>query len=374
MPFTLAPDEAALLDRARALGSELAQVAAAGEAGRVNPAVLAGLGDSGLLGAVVGPDTSAMSLCLIRQGLARSSTEVENALAIQGLGAHPIREGAGSETAARYLPALAAGSRVAAFALTEPGAGSDAGSLEMRAVPDGDAYRLSGEKAFISNAPDADVYAVFARTGEAGPRGITAFAVEGDAPGLTGLPLEVIGGHPIGQLSFDGVRVPAANTLGEVGGGFRLAMATLDLFRPSVGAMAVGLGEAALGSAIAHAGGRIAFNRAIAEFQGVSHRLADMATKLEAARLLVYRAASAYDRGEEGVTMSSAMAKLYATEVAQEVVDSAVQILGARGLESGHLLAHLYQVVRAPRIYEGTSEIQRNIISRRLLAGPPSAG
>jgi alkylation response protein AidB-like acyl-CoA dehydrogenase len=373
MQFDLEPEQMALIDRAVQVGSDLADVAGKGVPGRVNRRVVEGLAASGLF-EVIGSEGSAMSLCLVRQGLARSSTEVENALAIQGLGTHPVRAGARSESRGRYIPGLEDGSLIAGFALTEFEAGSDAAALETQAVRDGAGYRLSGRKAFISNAPDADVYAVFARTGPERARGITAFVVEADTTGVAGEPFEILGGHPIGHLSFDGAYVPAENVLGEEGGGFRLAMATLDLFRPSVGAMAVGLAESAMDMALAHARTRRAFDRTIGEFQGVSHRLADMATKLEAARQLVYRAAAVYDRGEGDITTSSAMAKLFATEVAQEVVDGAIQVLGARGLESGHRLAHLYQVVRAPRIYEGTSEIQRNIIARRLLAGngPPA--
>jgi alkylation response protein AidB-like acyl-CoA dehydrogenase len=369
MEFALDHGEAALVERAQQVGEDLAAVAAGGPPGRVNRAVVAGLAESGLLDTVLGPAGSAMSLCLVRQGLARSSSEVENALAIQSLGAWPLRLGSAPALAERYLPELAGGTMVAAFALTEPGAGSDAAALEMTAEQDGNGYRLSGRKAFISNAPDADLYAVFARTGGERSRGVTAFVVEGGSAGLSGAPVEILGGHPIGHLTFDAVFVPGDNVLSDEGAGFRLAMATLDLFRPSVGAMAVGLGEAALGLAIAHAVSRRAFDRPIGEFQGVSHRLAEMATRLEAARLLVYRAASLHDRGEGDITAASAMAKLYATETAQEVVDGAIQILGARGLEKGHLLAHLYDVVRAPRIYEGTSEIQRSIIAKRLLSG-----
>jgi alkylation response protein AidB-like acyl-CoA dehydrogenase len=312
---------------------------------------------------------SAIELCLIRQGLARTCTAAETAFALQGLGGHPIARAAKPGVASRWVPRIAAGTAVAGFALTEPGAGSDAGSISLAAERDGDSYRLSGEKAYISNAPDADVYTVFARTTPgAGARGVTAFVVPGDASGLSGAPIELLGPHPVGTLTFDGVLAPAECVLGDVDAGFRVAMGTLDLFRPSVGAFACGMAEAALRAAVAHANERQAFGRPIAEFQGVSHQLADMATRLEAARLLVYRAAEAYDRGER-VTGAAAMAKLFATETAQFVIDAAIQIHGARALENDHLLAHLYREVRATRIYEGTSEIQRNVIARELLAG-----
>jgi alkylation response protein AidB-like acyl-CoA dehydrogenase len=267
------------------------------------------------------------------------------------------------------IPPVASGEAVAAFALTEAEHGSDAAALELRAERDGDAWRLSGEKTYISNAPDADVITVFARTTpEAGAKGVTAFAVEGDAKGLTGEAIQLIAAHPIGTLRFDGVRVPDECVLGEVDRGFRVAMRTLDLFRPSVGAFAVGMAWAALDAAIEHAASRRAFDRPIREFQAVSHALAEMATRLEASRLLVYAAATAVDAGDSDVTKRSAMAKLYATETAQWIVDRAIQIHGARALEHGHLLEHLYREVRAPRIYEGTSEIQREVIARELFS------
>jgi alkylation response protein AidB-like acyl-CoA dehydrogenase len=307
---------------------------------------------------------------VLREALARESTEAETALALQGLGAYPIVQ-SGSETQVqRWIPAVANGGAVAAFALTEPAHGSDAGAIELAAEPDGDGWRLTGEKTWISNAPEADVYVVFARTTpDAGAKGVTAFVVAGDVSGLTGEPLDLLAPHAIGRLVFDGVRLDAEAVLGEVDHGFRVAMRTLDLFRPSVGAFALGMARAALGAAVDHARTRRAFGRPIAEFQAVSHRLAEMATRLEASRLLVYAAAAAHDEGRR-VTRESAMAKLSATEAAQFVVDSAVQIVGAAALQRGHLLEHLYREVRAPRIYEGTSDIQREIIARELLREP----
>jgi acyl-CoA dehydrogenase len=276
---------------------------------------------------------------------------------------------------ARWIPEVAAGRAVAAFALTEPGAGSDAGALALRAEPDGGGYRLTGTKTWISHAPDADVYTVFARTTpDAGARGVTAFAVAGDADGLTGAPLELLAPHAIGTLELDGVRVPAEDVLGEVDGGFAVAMRTLDLFRPSVGAAAVGMAQAALDAALDRADRRTAFGEPIRAFQAVSHQLADMATRLQAARLLVYDAAAAHDAGTGRVTRQAAMAKLYATEAAQFVIDAAVQIHGASGLQRGHLLEELYREVRALRIYEGTSEIQRSIIARELYRDRPAGG
>jgi acyl-CoA dehydrogenase len=198
--------------------------------------------------------------------------------------------------------------------------------------------------------------------------------VPGDAPGLSGQPIELLAPHPIGRLTFDGVPVAAEQLLGQVDGGFALAMQTLDRFRPSVGAFAVGMAQAALDLAVAHAATRRAFGAPLSDFQAVSHRLAEMATRTQAARLLVYAAASRYDAGGDGVTKAAAMAKLYATETAQAVVDTAVQVHGASALERGHPLEHLYRDVRAPRVYEGTSEIQREVIARELFRDHPGAG
>jgi acyl-CoA dehydrogenase len=361
-----------------------APLAAVGTPGRVNRPLVRALGDTGLLGRLFptplggtgGDGVSATELCRLRQGLARECTEAETALAVQGLGTYPIVQSGTPEVAGRFVPGVARGELVAAFALSEPGAGTDAAALSLAAEPDpdGGGWRLSGEKVWISNAPDADVYTVFARTGgaDSGAGGVTAFVVGGDAPGLSGEPIDMLAPHAVGRLVFDGVPVRHGDVLGDVGGGFRVAMRTLDLFRPSVGAFAVGMAEAALDQAVAHARERRAFGRPIGDFQAVSHALADMATRTRAARLLVYDAARAYDEGRAAeITRLAAMAKLYATETAQAVVDGAVQILGARALVAGHPLEHLYREVRAPRIYEGTSEIQRTIIARALLRPVP---
>jgi acyl-CoA dehydrogenase len=334
---------------------------------------VAALAEHGLLGQVFRRDangflpTSAIDLCLIREGLARHCTEAETALAVQGLGSYPILRNSRPEVLARWLPKVASGQVVAGFALTEPDAGSDVASLALEATVDGDGFRLTGEKAFISNAPDADIYSVFARTTPgAGAKGISAFAVPRSSDGLSGSRLTLVSPHPIGRLRFDNVYVPRSHVLGEVDGGMRVAMQTLDLFRPSVGAFAVGMGQAALDAAVAHAAQRQAFGRALRDFQAVSHQLAEIATRLHAARLLVHDAANAYDAGTGRTGHLSAMAKLFATETAQLAVDVAIQVHGARALEHGHLLEHLYREVRAPRIYEGATEIQREIIARHL--------
>lgn len=366
--FALDPARAAWAREVRRVARErLRPLAEAGAPGRVNRPLLAALGESGLLArALPAAGASALDLCVLRESLARECTEAETALALQGLGAHPLRTA--PALAARWLPEVVAGRAVAAFALTEDGAGSDAAALRLAAEADGPGrWRLTGGKCWISNAPQADVYTVFARTGPgAGARGVTAFAVPADRPGLTGEPLDMLSPHPIGSLVFDAVPVTADDLLGAPGHGFRVAMATLDLFRPSVGAFAVGMAQAALDAAVAHAGSRTAFGGPLKDLQAVAHRLAETATRTEAARLLVYAAAAAYDSGAPDVTARAAMAKLFATETAQEAVDAAVQIHGARALRRGHLLEHLYREVRAPRIYEGASEVQRTIIAREL--------
>ncbi|MGV0718555.1 acyl-CoA dehydrogenase family protein [Mycolicibacterium sp. XJ662] len=258
---------------------------------------------------------------------------------------------------------------MAAFALTEPRAGSDAAALDLRAEADGDGWRLYGDKIWISNAPEADVYTVFARTtADAGARGVTAFAVAGDAEGLSGSHLDLLAPHPIGRLRFEGVRVEPQDVLGELDGGFKVAMRTLDLFRPSVGAFAVGMAQSALDLTLDHVSRRHVHGAPLATLQSVNHTLANLATQLRAARLLVYSAARMYDDGasRSDITMAAAMAKLFATETAQVIVDQCVQLHGAYALERGHPLEHLYRDVRAPRIYEGASEVQRSIIAREL--------
>jgi len=377
--FALTADQRAFAAEVRSLGArELAPRAEAGEPGRVNRELIKAMGRFGLLarlfpgvaGGQPSREAPATDLCLLRESLATQSTEAETALALQGLGSYPVLQSGQAEQVRRWLPAVAAGDAVAAFALSEPGAGSDAAALELAAEPDGSGWRLTGEKMWISNAPEADFYTVFARTtAGARARGVSAFVVPADRPGLSGEHLDMVSPHPIGMLSFDGVPVLAGELLGERDRGFVVAMRTLDLFRPSVGAFAVGMAQAALDAAVAHASTRAAFGGPLTDQQAVAHLLAEMATRTEAARLLVYSAAAALDEGTAAVAGRSAMAKLLATETAQFVVDAAVQIHGARALQRGHLLEHLYREVRAPRIYEGASEIQRTIIARELLRG-----
>ncbi|MDX3757087.1 acyl-CoA dehydrogenase family protein [Streptomyces sp. AK02-04a] len=465
--FSLDPVQTAWCAELRALAEErLRPLAEKGEPGHVNRALVAELGRLGLLARLF--TSGALDLCLMRESLAHGCTEAETALALQGLGAHPVHAYGTRAQRERWLPRVADGSAVAAFALSEPGAGSDAAALALRADRDdaraptsapgpGEAapaargasspaagvasavpgtlpvapgsspaasgvapgvpgvapaasgvvpavpgtlpvapgsspagpgpsvveaqespvaerdgwgsWRLSGEKCWISNAPEADFYTVFARTTPgAGARGVTAFLVPSDRPGLTGTPLDMLSPHPIGALAFDAVPVTADDVLGEPDRGFRVAMHTLNLFRPSVGAFAVGMAEAALAATLTHTAAREAFGGRLKDLQTVAHQVAEMAMRTEAARLMVYAAAAAYDEGAPDVPRRAAMAKLLATETAQYVVDAAVQLHGARALRRGHLLEHLYREVRAPRIYEGASEVQRAVIAKELYA------
>ncbi|WP_247699744.1 acyl-CoA dehydrogenase family protein [Streptomyces sp. RM72] len=501
--FSLEPAQLTWCDELRALAAErLRPLAEKGEPGRVNRALIAELGALGLLPRLF--TSGALDLCLMRESLAHACTEAETALALQGLGAHPVHAHGTEAQRARWLPRVSEGTAVAAFALSEPDAGSDAAALSLRAEPDagrtdlrddgrngaqrsgardtarpadgraatddglrpaaarpGDrgrerasageagardagwsnarqahgpdgaapdagaaaarhggpsagaagardagrgagggasapeagradagraaaapaalaadadgpsAWRLTGEKCWISNAPEADFYTVFARTTPgAGARGVTAFLVPADRPGLSGTPLDMLSPHPIGALALDAVPVTADDVLGEPDRGFRVAMDTLNLFRPSVGAFAVGMAQAALDATLAHTTARDAFGGKLRDLQAVSHQVAEMALRTEAARLMVYAAATAYDAGAPDVPRRAAMAKLLATETAQYVVDKAVQLHGARALRRGHLLEHLYREVRAPRIYEGASEVQRGIIAKELYRTP----
>ncbi len=365
--FSLEPSQLARCAELRTLAAErLRPLAEKGEPGRVNRALVAELGALGLLSRLF--TSGALDLCLMRESLAQACTEAETALALQGLGAHPVHAHGTPGQRERWLPRVSDGTAVAAFALSEPGAGSDAAALSLGAERDGpDGWRLTGEKCWISNAPDADLYTVFARTTPgAGARGVTAFLVPADRPGLTGSRLDMIAPHALGTLRFDGVPVTAADVLGEPDAGFRVAMDTLNLFRPSVGAFAVGMAQAALDATVAHTATQDAFGGRLRDLQAVAHQVAEMSVRTEAARLMVYAAATAYDEGADDVPRRSAMAKLLATETAQFVVDTAVQLHGARALCRGHLLEHLYREVRAPRIYEGASEVQRGIIAKEL--------
>jgi acyl-CoA dehydrogenase len=310
-------------------------------------------------------------VCIIRQWLARQSGALDTAFAMQGLGSYPITLAGSDALRSRLLPAVARGEAICAFALTEPEAGSDVAAMRTVAEPDGTGVVLTGEKCWISNAGLATSYVVFAR--EAAPAEndkprFSAFWVPGDAPGLRVAPMRVIAPHPIGALTLDGVRVPAEHRIGVPGRGLRVAFGTLDVFRVSVGAAALGLADRALQETIAHLRTRVQFGKPLAQQQGLRFAVAEVATEHVAAQLLVYRAAAARDGGR-GTPDQAAMAKYYATEAAQRVVDRAVQSLGGLGVTVGNAVERLYREVRALRIYEGTTEIQKLVIARELF-GP----
>jgi acyl-CoA dehydrogenase len=307
-------------------------------------------------------------LCLIRQWLARSSGALDTAFAMQGLGSYPVTLAGTDALRSRLLPAVARGEEICAFALTEPEAGSDVAAMQTVAEPDRDGVVLRGDKCWISNAGLATSYVVFAREGELAEGGkprFSAFWLPGDAPGMHIEPMKVIAPHPIGRVSLDGVRVPNEHRIGEAGRGLRVAFATLEVFRVSVGAAALGLADRALQETVAHLNTRVQFGKPLAQQQGLRFAVAEVATEHVAAQLLVYRAAAARDAGR-GTPDQAAMAKYYATEAAQRVVDRAVQSLGGLGVTVGSAPERLYREVRALRIYEGTSEIQKLVIARAL--------
>jgi acyl-CoA dehydrogenase len=326
------------------------------------------LGESGLLRLSVELDVR--SLCLARETLAYQGGLPDFAFAMQGLGSGAVTLFGTEAQKAELLPAVREGTAIAGFALSEPDAGSDVAALAMTAQLDGDAYVLDGVKTWISNGGIADVYIVFARTGDApGARGLSAFLVDADAPGLrVAERIEVIAPHPLATLAFEGCRVPVEHLIGGSGNGFKVAMATLDVFRPTVGAAALGFARRALDEALTRVASRELFGAPLADLQLVQGKLADMALDIDAAALLVYRAAWAKDAGAARITREAAMAKLYATEAAQRVVDAAVQLHGGLGVKSGHPVERLYREVRALRIYEGASEVQQVIIARQALA------
>ena len=314
------------------------------------------------------------ALCLIRETLARHSGLADFAFAMQGLGSGAISLFGSAAQREAYLPRVASGAAIAAFALSEPQAGSDVAAMQGAAVRDGDHYVLDGEKTWISNGGIADFYIVFARTGEQpGARGISAFIVDAATAGLEiAERINVIAPHPLARLRFARCRVPVSQRIGEAGQGFKVAMATLDVFRTSVAAAALGFARRALDAALARATGRRMFGQQLADFQLTQARLAQMATGIDAAALLTYRAAWQRDQGRN-VTKEAAMAKLTATETAQQVIDGAVQLFGGLGVVSEQPVERLYREIRALRIYEGATEVQQLIIARELLRAVPAA-
>ncbi len=307
------------------------------------------------------------TICLIRETLARHSGLADFAFAMQGLGSGAISLAGSAAHKARYLPRVASGEAIAAFALSEPDAGSDVAALACNARADGDAYVLAGEKTWISNGGIADFYVVFARTSDKGSRGISAFIVDAGTPGFEiAERIDVIAPHPLARLRFDNCRVPNAQRIGAEGEGFKLAMRTLDVFRTSVAAAALGFARRALNEALQRATTRKMFNGVLADFQLTQAKLAQMATTIDSAALLTYRAAWQRDQGHN-VTREAAMAKMVATEGAQQVIDAAVQLFGGLGVVSEMPVERLYREIRALRIYEGATEVQQLIIARELL-------
>ena len=311
----------------------------------------------------------ARDLCIVREELARGDALTDTMFAMQALGSYPITLAGNREQKGHFLPAIAEGKCIAAFAATEPVAGSDVASLQTCAVRRGNEFCLTGTKSFISNAGVADCYVVFASTEpEKKSKGVSAFLIEAKTPGLVVKEkTELLSPHPIGVIEFADCVVGEDALLGREGKGLQIAFATLDLLRCSVGAAAVGLAQRALDEAVQYSETRRQFGRPIAEFQGIEFKLAEMATELEASRLLVYQAAWAHDCAGDDTKRKSSMAKFYATEAAQRIVDQALQIHGGNGLIAGSIMERLYRDVRALRIYEGTSEIQKLIIARSLL-------
>ncbi|MBA2963268.1 MULTISPECIES: acyl-CoA dehydrogenase family protein [Ramlibacter] len=323
-------------------------------------------------GAAAAIDTRA--ICLVRETLARHSGLADFAFAMQGLGSGAISLQGTPQQKERYLGRVAAGQAIAAFALSEPEAGSDVAALQCAARIEGDHAVLDGEKTWISNGGIADFYVVFARSGEApGARGISAFIVDADTPGFeVAERIDVLAPHPLARLRFSGCRVPLSQRIGEPGEGFKVAMRTLDVFRTSVAAAALGFARRALDEALRRATSRRMFGQVLADFQLTQAKLAQMATTIDSAALLVYRAAWQRDQGRP-VTREAAMAKLTATEGAQQVIDAAVQVFGGLGVVSGQPVEMLYRDIRALRIYEGASEVQQLIIARELLKDARSA-
>jgi acyl-CoA dehydrogenase len=327
------------------------------------------LGEAGFL-RHSGGDLDVRSLCLLRETLARHDGLADFAFAMQGLGTGAISL-FGCDAQKGWLDRTRAGAAISAFALTEPQSGSDVANIAASARRDGEDWVLSGEKCWISNGGIADLYTVFVRTGEGpGARGLSAFILPGDAKGLEVVERqEVIAPHPLAHLRFNDIRLPGDAIIGEPGQGFRIAMSVLDVFRSTVGAAALGFARRALDETVARAGSRELFGAPLANLQMVQGHIADMALDVDAAALLVYRAAWTKDMGAPRVTREAAMAKLYATDKAQDVIDKAVQIHGGEGVRKGSIVESLYREIRALRIYEGASDVQRIVIARQVLGG-----
>ena len=376
MDFAFTPKQTELQQWVRQIAEEkIAPIAEeADESPTVHAGLMAILANEGLLRYCVpeeygGAGVRVMDLCIIREELARVSCQADTNFIMQGLGSYPITLGGTHEQKAKYLPAIARGESIAAFALTEPHAGSDVISMKTEAKLDGDDWILNGSKKFISQAGDASTYTVFAQTEPGqGSRGISVFVVEAGTPGFDDSKrMDLMAAHPIGETRWDDCHVPQGNLLGERGRGLRLAMGTLDTFRTTVAAAAIGMAQAAYEATIDFAKNRQMFGQTLADFQATQFKLADMAVNLDAARLLAQRSAWLKDSGQESVIKEASFAKLFGTEAASRIINEAVQIHGGAGLERGNRVERLYREVRALTIYEGTSEIQRQTIARQIL-------
>ena len=377
----LRPIHAFLDERHALLAGEASDFAAREVASRPEPRdddaarrdardLLARVGGAGWFEPIQNQDWRAC--CLVREALAAASPLADAVFALQGLGTLPILFSENESARERWVDAAIAGRAMAAFAMTEPEAGSDVAAMATTARRDGDSYRLDGTKTYISNAGIADFYTVFASTEpKAGGKGISCFVVPADTPGLTFVRPQILSApHPLGEIAFKDCRIPVLNRLGEEGRGYALGLRTLDRMRATVGAAACGMAARALEEAFAHARSRRQFGKPLAEFQLIQEKLARMATDLTAARLLVYRCAWTADRGQARVTLEAAMAKAFATEAAQRIVDDAIQVLGAAGVMASNPVDRLYRAVRALRIYEGTTEIQHLVIAGQLMQDP----
>ena len=376
MNFNLTPEQQDLQQQVRTLAQkQIAPIAAVvDETNYVSPELMRILAEAGLLRYTVpeeygGVGIRVIDLCIIREELAQVCGQADTNFIMQGLGSFPITLGGTDIQKSNYLPNIAIGKSIAAFALTEPHAGSDVVSMSTVAIEDGDFWVLNGEKKFISQAGDANTYTVFAKTDpSAGSRGISAFIVEQGTPGFDDSKrMDLMAPHPIGSPIFNNCRIPYTNIIGDPGQGIRLALGTLNTFRTTVAAAAIGMAQAAYDATIKFAKERTMSGQALSEYQATQFKLADMAVSLEAARLLCYKAAWLKDSGQENVIKEASYAKLFATEAASRIINEAVQIHGGAGLEKGNRVEQLYREVRALTIYEGTSEIQRQTIARQLL-------
>lgn len=322
------------------------------------------MGETGLL-RYVASSPSVRTLCFLRYSIAQKTALGDLLFAMQGLGSYPISLSGNELQKNKYLTGVANGDQIAAYAMTEPQAGSDAGAMNLRAERSGNGYLLNGSKTLISNAGLADFYTIFARTGD-GSKGVTAFVLDAQNEGLTIHPQELIAVHPIGQLELKDCYVPATQRLGSEGDGLKIAYSTLDVFRSSVGAAALGMAERAFQEAVRYAKKRQQFGKPLAEFQAIQFKVAEMAQLLQASRMLVWDAASKKDQGAARVTYESAMAKSFATESAQQIIDQSLQIHGGIGLIKGSMTERLYRDIRALRIYEGATEVLKSIIAHHI--------